>query len=47
MRTFPIESNGGKVMVIGDIGIMKGGAAYNYYCTIKFTGLPPQKDENK
>ena len=40
-----IEVNGGKVIVIGEIGVMKesGSGLYNYHLTIKVTGRPPEQ----
>ena len=38
-----IELNGGKVIVIGEIGIMQAGGLYNFYLTVKFTGKKPEK----
>jgi hypothetical protein len=38
-----IELNGGKVIVIGKIGIMQANGLYNFYLTIKFTGIKPEK----
>jgi hypothetical protein len=42
-----IEGNGGKVAVIGGIGVMqRPPVMFNYRLTIDFTGRPPSKRED-